>query len=129
MPPILQTIIIPNNPSILPYMTFIQDYLSKEVLAGRMSGPFAREETELILCGPFQSSPLIVSVQLQEPGTPDKLRICRHLSKATKSHVSVNSHICKDDFPTRFNMASAIAGIVSLHLPIHSPIHLLFAFM
>jgi hypothetical protein len=113
MPPILQTVIIPNNPSILPHMTFIQEYLSKELVAGRISGPFAREETELILRGPFQSSPLIVSAQPQEPGIPDKLRICRHLSKATKSHASVNSHIRKDDFPTRFDMALAVAGIVS----------------
>jgi hypothetical protein len=129
MPPILQTVIIPNNPSILPHMIFIQEYLSKELVAGRMSGPFAREETELILCGPFQSSPLIVSAQPQEPGIPDKLRICRHLSKATKSHASVNSHIRKDDFPTRFDMALAVAGIVSPHLSISSPIHLHLPFM
>jgi hypothetical protein len=128
MPPLSQTIILPNNPSIFPHMDFIHEYLSKEVLAGRMSGPFSRDETELILRGPFQSSPLIVSVQPQAPGIPDKLRVCRHLSKSSKSHVSVNSHIRKDFFPTRFDMASTVAGIVS-HLLSLFPNPLSFCFL
>jgi hypothetical protein len=84
-----------------------------------MSGPFSREEAEAILRGPFFSSPLVVDVQPQQPGTPDKIRICRHLSKASKSHPSVNSHIRKEDFPTRFDLASKVAEIVSL-LPFFS---------
>jgi hypothetical protein len=124
MPPIYDTVIIPNNPSILPHMDVIDEYLHKELLAGRMSGPLSREEVELTLRGPFQSSPLIVSVQPQEPGTPDKIRICRHLSKATKLHASVNSYIRKDDFPTRFDMASKVADMVSI-LYIHLPHHFL----
>jgi hypothetical protein len=94
-------------------MDKINEYLCKEVSAHRMSGPFSLKEAELIMRGPFQSSPLIVAIQPQEPGAPDKIRICRHLSKATKSDVSVNSHIRKDDFPTRFNTATKVAKIVS----------------
>ena len=121
MPPLLQTVILPNNPSVTQHFDAIEDYLSKEVLSGRMSGPFSQEETELILRGPFQSSPLIVSVQTQQRGVPDKIRICQHLSKATKVHHSVNSHIHKEDFPTRFDMASKIADMVSPRSPILSP--------
>jgi hypothetical protein len=113
MPPLLQTIIIPNNPSILPHMDEIDEYIRKEVVSCRLSGPFSREEAELIMRGPFHSSPLIVSIQPQDPGTPDKHRICRHLSKATKLSASVNSYIRKDAFPTRFDTASKVAEIVS----------------
>jgi hypothetical protein len=116
MPIISSTVILPNNPSILPHMDAIDEYLHKELLAGRMSGPFSRKEVELILRGPFQSSPLIIAAQPQEPGTPDKLRVCRHLSKATKFHASVNSYIRKQDFPTRFDMASKVADMVSILL-------------
>jgi hypothetical protein len=116
MPPLSQTIIMPNNPSILSYSDTVSDWLSKELAAGRLSGPFSREVTEHILRGPFQSSSLIVSVQPQNPGVPDKLRVCQHLSKTTKVHASVNSHIRKDEFPTRFDIASKVADIVSYRL-------------
>ena len=96
MPALTEAVILPNNLSTYPYMHDVQDYLRKELLARRMSGPFSREEAELILCGPFFSSPLIVNVQPQQPGTPDKIRICRHLSNGSKLHPSVNSHIRKE---------------------------------
>jgi hypothetical protein len=67
---------MPNNPSTLTYPATVSDYLRKELTAGRLSGPFSRDVTEQILRGPFQSSSLIVSVQPQEPGVPDKLRVC-----------------------------------------------------
>jgi hypothetical protein len=57
-----------------------------------------------------------VSIQPQNPGEPDKARICRHLSKGTKDHASVNSYISKEDFPTRFDTASKVADIVSFGL-------------
>jgi len=125
MPPISQTVIIPNNPSFLEHADTIFDYLRKEVSSGRMSGPFSQDVVECILRGPFHSSPLIASVQPQDPGEPDKIRICRHLSKSTKDHTSVNSHIMKEDFPTRFDTASKVADIVSfcfivLYFPILS---------
>jgi hypothetical protein len=113
MPKLSRTIIIPNNPSTVPHMNLISEYLISEVEAGRMSGPFSRETAETILRGPFFCSPLVVAVQPQQPGTPDKIRICRHLSKATKSHPSINSHIRKEDFPTRFDTACIVADIVS----------------
>ncbi len=114
MPDLQRTVIIPNNPSCFTYPSAVDDYLCDEVAAGRMSGPFPKEEIERILRGPFQSSPLIVAVQTQAPGTPEKLRICRHLSKGTKLHPSVNSFISKEDFPTRFDTAARVAEMVSL---------------
>ncbi|KIJ97633.1 hypothetical protein K443DRAFT_105324, partial [Laccaria amethystina LaAM-08-1] len=117
MPALVEPVILPNNPSTYPYIREIKDYLQKELLAGRMSGPFSREEAEAILRGPFFSSPLVVDVQPQQPGTPDKIRICRHLSKASKSHPSVNSHIRKEDFPTCFDLASKVAEIIALAPP------------
>lgn len=126
MPALTKGVVLPNNPSTHAYMSDVQDYLKKELQSGRMSGPFSREETETILRGPFQSSPLIVSLQPQQRGMPDKVRICRHLSKASKFHASVNSHIQKDDFPTRFDLASKVAEIVSF-LPLPSSPFSLFS--
>jgi hypothetical protein len=37
-----------------------------------MSGPFSCQEAELILHGPFFSSPFVVNVQPQQPSTPTK---------------------------------------------------------
>ena len=113
MPILSQTVIIENHPSVLQYPDTIDQYLADEVHAGRMSGPFSRDATNLILRGPFFSSPLIVSVQTQAPGIPDKLRVCRHLSKSNKTNPSVNSYLNKEDFPTRFDTASRVADIVS----------------
>jgi len=116
MPVLSDTLIIPNNPSIYGYLDAVDESLCKEVSSGRMSGPFSQELVELILRGPFQSFPIVVDVQSQEPGTPDKLRICQHLSKSSKLHVSVNSYMRKEEFPTHFDMASKVADIVSIIL-------------
>ena len=126
MPALTEAVILPNNSSTYPYMHEINDYLQKELLAGWMSGPFSCEEAEVILCGPFFSSLLVVDVQPQQPGMPDKIRICRHLFKASKLHPSVNSHIWKEDFPTHFDLVSKVAEIVSLPLSISSPHFLYF---
>jgi hypothetical protein len=113
MPALTQTVILNNHPSTLEYPETVNGYLADEVEAGRMTGPYSRAEVEMILCGPFFSSPLIVSVQPQGLGIPDKLHVCRHLSKSNKTTTSVNSHVKKEDFPTRFNSASCVADTVS----------------
>ncbi len=99
MPNLQCTIIIPNNPSCFMYPASVDTYL--------------QEEVEHILCGPFQSSPLIIAIQTQASGTPDKLQICCHLLKGTKLHPSVNSFISKEDFPTHFDTAARVAEIVN----------------
>ena len=123
MPRLQSTIIFPNNPSSLSHMNEIREYLETEISVCRMSGPFRQEEVERILRGPFQASPLIVSVQPQSPGVPDKIRICRHLSKSSGLGPSINSFIHKEDFPTRFDTASRVADIVSLYAFYHLSPH------
>jgi hypothetical protein len=113
MPLLTKTVILENHPSVRQYPETIDQYLKDEIEAGRMDGPFSYDEIELILRGSFFVSPLIVSVQPQGFGMPDKLRVCRHLSKSNKLTASVNSHIKKEDFPTRFDTASRVADIVS----------------
>ena len=76
MPALTTTVIIPNHPSTAQYPELVEEYLLDEVKAGRMSGPFSRHYVKKALRGPFFSSPLLVSVQTQGPGIPDKLRIC-----------------------------------------------------
>jgi hypothetical protein len=78
-----------------------------------MSGPFTQAETETILKDPFQCSPVIIAVQPQGPDEPDKLRLCRHLSKGNKVHPSTNAYIDKEKFPTKFGSAAQVAEIVS----------------
>ncbi|KAF7315098.1 Reverse transcriptase/ribonuclease H [Mycena indigotica] len=109
------TKIFPNHPSTANHNAFVNDYLHEEVEAGHMSGPFSREKTESILKGHFQCSPIIIAVQPQGPGEPDKLRLCRHLSKGDHSHPSTNFFVDKDKFPTKFGTASDVAEIVSPH--------------
>jgi hypothetical protein len=116
MPALTSTIIIPNHPSVHQHPDLIDKYIRDEVDTGRMSGPFSSGYIKHVMRGEFFSSPFLVSVQVQQPGTPDKLRVCRHLSKDDKNHPSVNSHIKKEDFPTRFDTASRVADIVSFVL-------------
>lgn len=91
MPALSHTNILHNHPSIGDHWDLIDQYLTDEVSSGRMDGPFSQLEVESILRGPFQSSPLIAVIQPQAPGEPDKVRICRHLSKATKAVSSVRT--------------------------------------
>jgi hypothetical protein len=119
MPPLIDTIIFKNHPSALLFSDVVDKYLTDELAAGRMSGPFSLPYTEKILRGAIMSSPLLVSIQIQQPGMPDKLRVCRHLSKGNKNTPSMNSHIQKEDFPTRFDTASRVADIVH-SLPIYT---------
>jgi hypothetical protein len=132
MPSLTETVILENHPSTQQYPDTVKQYLADEIEAGRMNGPFSRDEIESILRGPFFASPLIVSVQPQGFGVPDKLRVCRHLSKSNKTTASVNSHIKKEDFPTKFDTASRVADIVSILILItlHSPpLSILFSYM
>ena len=114
MPSLTETVILENHPSAQQYPDTVKQYLEDEVEAGRMDGPFSHDTIKSILRGPFFVSPLIVSVQPQGLGMPDKLRVCRHLSKSNKLTPSVNSHTRKEDFPTRFDTASWVADIVSI---------------
>jgi hypothetical protein len=112
-PDLEKTVIFPNHSSVAQHSAFVQNYLDEEILARRMSGPFTQEEVETILGGHFQCSPMIVSVSVQGPDLPDKLRLCRHLSKGDKDTLSTNAYIDKEKYPTKFGSAAHVAEIVS----------------
>ena len=116
MPKLEHTVIIPNHSSVHQNLDVVMNYISTEVGANRMTGPFSQLETERILRGPFYASPLLVSISDQGPNLPPKCRVCRNLSKGDRisGMPSVNSFIDKKDFPTRFDMAFRVADAVSL---------------
>lgn len=115
LPLLSESILIKNHPSVMEFPEVIRDYLSEEITACRMSGPFSLRHIEHILRGPVYSSPLIVAVQQQGPDLPVKYRVCRNLSKddPLTGAFSVNSFIDKEDFPTRFDIAHLVAEQVS----------------
>ena len=76
MPSLTDTVIFKNHPSTLLYSDIIDKYLTDELHAGRMSGPFSLQSVERILHGAIFCSHFLVSVQVQQPGIPDKLRVC-----------------------------------------------------
>jgi hypothetical protein len=76
MPKLQHTVIIPNHKSVEEHRDAVHDYLKEELEKQPMSGPFSRSEMEEICRGPFYSSPMIVVLQEQEPGTEAKKRIC-----------------------------------------------------
>lgn len=128
---LLETRILDNIIPSPDHWPLIDTYLLDEVSSGRMDGPFSRSMVESILRGPFQASPLLVVVQPQAPGEPDKIRICRHLSKSKKASAhseaipSVNSFIHKETFPTRFDTIVKVAEAVShLTSPSFSHFHI-----
>ncbi|KAF5379454.1 hypothetical protein D9615_006559 [Tricholomella constricta] len=116
LPKLTQSIIIKNHPSVDLHPEAVADYLSTEIGLGRMSGPFTLPDVERILRGPIYCSPFIVAEQDTGPGSPPKLRVCRNLSKGDPltGTPSVNSHIAKEDFPTRFDMAFRVADEMTL---------------
>jgi hypothetical protein len=115
LPVLDSTVIIPNHPSASIERESTLDYIQTELRAGRMDGPFSREEMELVCRGPFFASPLIVASSDQGPGLEPKKRVCRNLSKGdSKAGIpAVNDYIDKADFLTRFDMPSKMADLVS----------------
>ncbi|KAL1739725.1 hypothetical protein HDZ31DRAFT_48908 [Schizophyllum fasciatum] len=115
LPPLTETVVIRNHPSVSAHPDVASDYIREEVGAGRMSGPFSKDEVERIMRGPFRASPLIIAESSQGPGLPPKYRVCRNLSKGDPvgGHPSVNDMIDKEDFPTHLDTATRMADWVS----------------
>lgn len=90
----------------------IDEYLEEEIVAGRMSGPFTREELEKLL-GTFAASPVHVIETVDDEGNP-KYRVVRNFSwVGRETGYSVNDLIDSDEFPTEWGTASKVAGVVS----------------
>jgi hypothetical protein len=123
MPPLDSLNILENHVSAREHGDIISEYLADEVAAGRLTLLLPKK----ILRGPFQASPLIVAIQPQAPGEPDKIRVCRHLSKSRGAIASINSFIKQTQFPTRFDTVTRVAKLVSplcsLSLPLHMAVY------
>ncbi len=113
MPPLTETVIIDNHPSVNKNLEAVYEYITTELDAGRMLGPYTQEEAKRNLQGPFHCSPFIVSTTQKASDLPPKKCVCRNVSKGLDSMDSVNSFINKEDFPTRFDMPSRVANAVS----------------
>ena len=121
VPALTETIIIPNHSSVSKHPIAVRKYIEEESTAGRMAGPFSKQQVEQILRGPFVASPLIVAESTQGPDQVPKLRVCRNLSKGGKDSQgrttpSINSYVQKELFPTTFDSASDVAEFVSLSI-------------
>ena len=112
-PSMQQTIIWPNNKSVIEHEAYLEEYFQEEADDGRMSGPFTQQELKAICGGHFHSSPISVVVTLDEEGKEKKC-ICINLSKGTEELPSVNSFYDPKKYPTSFDTAASMAEIVSL---------------
>ncbi|KAF7314413.1 hypothetical protein MKEN_00914100 [Mycena kentingensis (nom. inval.)] len=115
LPVLESTVIVRNHNSVVSERETVAEYLRTEVEAGRMAGPFTREEMERVCRGPFYASPLIVAVQDQGPGMEPKKRVCRNLSKGDPVNgiPAVNEFSDKEDFPTRFDTPLKMANLIA----------------
>ncbi|KAF7291618.1 hypothetical protein HMN09_01252900 [Mycena chlorophos] len=103
-----------NDRSVAENAEFVEEALQEEVAAGRMDGPYqTRGEVETELGGPVQISPLLVSVQTQAPGDPNKRRLCFHLSKGSSDHPSANSYADNGRFKFKSTTATQFGDKVS----------------
>ena len=59
-PLLQQTIIWPNNKSVIENEAYLEEYLKEEADEGCMSGPFSQQEMEDICSSHFHSSPISV---------------------------------------------------------------------
>lgn len=112
-PDLPETVIWPNSPSVMENVKFIDEYFAEEVEAGRMSGPFTKEELEGIFGGAFQSSPLSIDEKEIDGTFELKLRMCINLSKGTDTKPSTNSYSNKADFPTSYDPAAYTGDLVA----------------
>lgn len=93
----------------------IDAYLSEEIAAGRMDGPFTESEMRELCGGHFAACPVHVVTQTDEKGKVKK-RVVRNMSYAGEQGYSVNDLINSDDFPTQWGSAPVVADIVSCHI-------------
>jgi hypothetical protein len=76
---------------------------------------------EIIFGDTFVTTPFILAIYKWGLGQPDKICVCRHLSKVYEDGFLVNDFINSDDFSTVWTTAADAAKIVRpsscLHLP------------
>ncbi|KAL1745837.1 hypothetical protein HDZ31DRAFT_16510, partial [Schizophyllum fasciatum] len=103
-----------NSPSVNKNIEQVELWITEELAAGRISGPFDLEEVNAIARGPIYSSPLLVVVTESAPGVT-KYRICQNFSKANKKSglPAINAMTRKQDYPCQLDMAVRVADWVT----------------
>lgn len=106
----------PNNlPRANLFKQVCNDYITEELIKGRYLGPYSHDQL-FAMIGHFRSSPLQVVVKKGVDSSPDKFRVCQHLSYSESMGHSVNNEIDSDSYPTKWGMAAEFAEIVC-HFP------------
>nr|GAT50782.1 reverse transcriptase [Mycena chlorophos] len=90
--------------------SFIDDYISSEVRAGRMSGPYTREEAFALFGGHFRTSPL--GLVEKEPGG-GKWRMIQNHSAPDDNGASTNSWLDPKDIMIRWYSAASMADTIA----------------
>jgi hypothetical protein len=90
--------------------SFIDNYLAGEVAAGRMSGPYTRDEAYAFFGGHFRTAPL--GLVEKEPGV-GKWRMIQNNSALDGSGGSTNSWLDAKDILIKWNTCANMADIVS----------------
>jgi hypothetical protein len=88
----------------------INQHISTELGAGRISGPFEQRELERQI-GPFRTSPLGAIPK------GDGFRVIQDLSFEENGHPSVNDEINADDFPSEWGSFADMLILVTEALP------------
>lgn len=105
-----RTIVLENGRMRPNELEFVDKSLKEEVTAGRMDGPYSRNDIEKIFGGKFRCSPITVSEQDQEGTTEKKLRMCIDLSrKDYTGGSSPNDYSSMEDFPTSYDTSAIVA--------------------
>ena len=107
------TFLLPNLPSALLQPEFIHQELHAERQAGRMAGPFTKDEAHVVFRGHFRTAPLGL-IKKPYKDKPSSWRLIRHLSKKDKNGQSTNSWINSDQWQTKWGTAAMVADFVSL---------------
>jgi len=113
IPSILTSYTPDDPPYLLQYSKIIREYIDGELILGRFSGPFTKEQLESKI-GPFRSSPIQVAAQVDELNSTTKYRCCRNLSFKGSMDCSVNDLIDSNNFHTRWYTAAHCAEIVRI---------------
>ena len=112
IPPLMNTFMPPNNPSIRANQNIFDKIINKEFAKGRYIGPYSKAEIEDAI-GHFQTSPLSL---VPKPGKPGKFRLVQNLSfphRPNLSTPSINSFVDPDHYPSSYSTFPIVCLLIS----------------
>jgi len=112
VPIILQTYVLPNNPSILKHPEVYSEIVENEFQKKRYIGPFSQAKLEALI-GPFQSSPLFLVPKPGKPGKYHGVHDFSHPHSLGQSLISsINLAINSHKFPCTWGTFSTVCLII-----------------